>query len=81
MCQKFLRRIDSSSTVEMRHEMTHSLIALYIPPPFFDYQQVGSADDISRGRSSFLMEMLETAHILQRATSRSLVNELFMLLL
>jgi DNA mismatch repair protein MutS len=35
--------------------------------------RVGAADDISRGRSSFLMEMLETANILHRATPRSLV--------
>lgn len=35
--------------------------------------RVGSTDDISRDRSSFMTEMLETAHIMRTATPRSLV--------
>lgn len=33
----------------------------------------GSADDITQNKSSFMMEMTETAHILNSATSKSLV--------
>jgi DNA mismatch repair ATPase MutS len=37
------------------------------------FSRVGAADDIARGRSTFLVEMSETAHILEHATPRSLV--------
>lgn len=37
------------------------------------FARVGASDDLSRGRSTFLTEMEETAHILHHATSRSLV--------
>ena len=37
------------------------------------FARVGASDDLSRGRSTFLMEMEETAHILHHATHRSLV--------
>ncbi len=37
------------------------------------FVRAGAADDIARGRSTFLVEMSETAHILQHATPRSLV--------
>ena len=37
------------------------------------FTRVGSADDISRGASTFMVEMTETANILNNATSRSLV--------
>ena len=37
------------------------------------FARVGASDDLSRGRSTFLMEMEETAHILHHATNRSLV--------
>jgi len=37
------------------------------------FSRVGAADDLARGRSTFMVEMVETAAILHRATARSLV--------
>ena len=37
------------------------------------FSRVGAADDLARGRSTFLVEMVETASILHRAGPRSLV--------
>ncbi|MFZ5616405.1 MAG: DNA mismatch repair protein MutS [Pseudomonadota bacterium] len=37
------------------------------------FSRVGAADDIARGRSTFMVEMIETAAILNQATERSLV--------
>ena len=37
------------------------------------FSRVGASDDIARGRSTFMVEMVETAAILNRATPRSLV--------
>jgi DNA mismatch repair protein MutS len=37
------------------------------------FTRVGASDDIAQGRSTFLVEMSETAHILAQATGRSLV--------
>ncbi|VAW17384.1 DNA mismatch repair protein MutS [hydrothermal vent metagenome] len=37
------------------------------------FSRVGASDDIARGRSTFMVEMVETAAILNRATNRSLV--------
>ena len=37
------------------------------------FTRVGATDDIAQGRSTFLVEMSETAHILAHATPRSLV--------
>ena len=37
------------------------------------FTRVGASDDLKRGRSTFMMEMIEVAHILKRATARSLV--------
>ena len=37
------------------------------------FSRVGAADDLARGRSTFMVEMVETATILNRATRRSLV--------
>jgi DNA mismatch repair protein MutS len=37
------------------------------------YTRIGAVDDLTAGRSTFLMEMLETSSVLRNATTRSLV--------
>src|SRR5690606_10559397 len=37
------------------------------------FSRVGASDDIARGRSTFMVEMIETAAILNQASERSLV--------
>jgi DNA mismatch repair protein MutS len=37
------------------------------------FSRIGASDDISRGQSTFMVEMIETAAILHQATSRSLI--------
>ncbi|MCY4378313.1 MAG: DNA mismatch repair protein MutS [Candidatus Dadabacteria bacterium] len=37
------------------------------------FSRVGASDNLTAGRSTFMVEMVETAHILQNATPRSLV--------
>lgn len=37
------------------------------------FTRIGASDDLSRGQSTFMVEMAETANILNNATSRSLV--------
>ncbi|MDP8243979.1 MAG: DNA mismatch repair protein MutS [Candidatus Hinthialibacter antarcticus] len=37
------------------------------------FSRVGASDDLARGRSTFMVEMSEAAHILKRATAQSLV--------
>ena len=39
------------------------------------FSRIGAKDDLFRDRSTFMVEMLETADILRRATPQSLVSE------
>ncbi|MEO0453419.1 MAG: DNA mismatch repair protein MutS [Verrucomicrobiota bacterium] len=55
-------------------------VGSYVPAasaevPVFDriFTRVGASDDLSRGQSTFMVEMNETANILNNATSQSLV--------
>lgn len=55
-------------------------IGSYVPAqeaelPLFDriFTRVGASDDLSRGQSTFMVEMTEAAHILRQASSKSLV--------
>ncbi|CAK7203665.1 MutS protein 1 [Sporothrix eucalyptigena] len=55
-------------------------VGCYVPADYADlgivdalFSRVGSADNLFRDQSTFMVEMLETAHILRQATSRSFV--------
>lgn len=55
-------------------------IGCYVPASYAElgivdaiFSRVGSADNLYRDQSTFMVEMLETAHILKRATARSFV--------
>lgn len=39
------------------------------------FSRIGAKDDLFRDRSTFMVEMLETAEILKHATPRSLVRQ------
>lgn len=44
------------------------------------FSRIGAKDDLFRDRSTFMVEMLETAEILKHATPRSLVRSFLLLL-
>ncbi|CAK7210528.1 MutS protein 1 [Sporothrix bragantina] len=55
-------------------------VGCYVPADYADlgivdalFSRVGSADNLFRDQSTFMVEMLETAHILRQATRRSFV--------
>jgi DNA mismatch repair protein MutS len=55
-------------------------MGIYVPAnkakiPIIDriFTRIGASDDISRGESTFMMEMKETAQILKNATNKSLI--------
>ncbi|KAL1900607.1 MutS protein 1 [Sporothrix stenoceras] len=55
-------------------------VGCYVPADYADlglvdalFSRVGSADNLFRDQSTFMVEMLETAHILRQATPRSFV--------
>ena len=41
------------------------------------FSRIGAKDDLFRDRSTFMVEMLETAEILKNATDKSLVSKIF----
>jgi DNA mismatch repair ATPase MutS len=41
------------------------------------FSRIGAKDDLFRDRSTFMVEMIETADILRRATPKSLVRNLY----
>lgn len=45
----------------------------YIGPIDRIFTRIGASDDLASGRSTFMVEMTETAHILRQATQQSLV--------
>ena len=42
------------------------------------FSRIGAKDDVFRDRSTFMVEMVETAEILRRATPKSLVSSIIM---
>lgn len=57
------------------HQMGSLLPAVEASLPLFDrvFTRVGAADDLSRGQSTFMVEMSEAAYILRQASPKSLV--------
>lgn len=57
------------------HQMGSYVPATAATLPLFDriFTRVGAADDLSRGQSTFMVEMAEAASILRQASARSLV--------
>ncbi len=57
------------------HQIGSFVPAVEATLPLFDrvFTRVGAADDLSRGQSTFMVEMAEAAQILRHATDKSLV--------
>lgn len=57
------------------HQIGSSVAASKAVLPIFDrvFTRVGASDDLSRGQSTFMVEMSEAASILRQASSKSLV--------
>lgn len=49
--------------------------AIYAKLPIFDriFTRIGASDDLSQGKSTFMLEMIETTNIIRNATPNSLV--------
>ncbi|MEC9101719.1 MAG: DNA mismatch repair protein MutS, partial [Pseudomonadota bacterium] len=68
----FLRQ---NALIELMAQMGSYVPASYAKIGVIDrlFSRVGAADDLARGRSTFMVEMVETASILNQATDRSFV--------
>jgi DNA mismatch repair protein MutS len=68
----FLRQ---SALITIMAQMGSFVPATEAKLPIVDriFTRVGASDDLSRGRSTFMVEMQETAHILHHASHRSLI--------
>jgi DNA mismatch repair protein MutS len=64
-----------TAMIAILHQIGSYVPALKAELPLFDriFTRVGASDDLSRGQSTFMVEMSEAAHILRQATDQSLV--------
>jgi DNA mismatch repair protein MutS len=61
--------------IAILHQMGGLVPAIEAELPVFDriFTRIGASDDLSRGQSTFMVEMTEAATILRQATAKSLV--------
>jgi DNA mismatch repair protein MutS len=64
-----------TALASLLHQIGSFVPASFAKLPIFDriFTRVGAADDLSRGQSTFMVEMAEAASILRQATENSLV--------